>query len=96
MSELEMWSLVVGFILPPVLALVMRKGWSDALKASVAFAACLVVAAGNAYLNNQLDLSDWVKSALITLVLAVSTYKGFWKQIGVTQKLTDLTNPPAD
>lgn len=47
LSNLAMYALIVGFFLPPVLALVQQQSWSEKLRASIAFVACLVAGAGD-------------------------------------------------
>lgn len=92
MSNLEMWSLIVGFLLPPALAIVQQSKWPDSVRAIVAFIACAVAGAVTAYLQGDLNLERWVESALVVLVTAIATYKGFWKPT-VAPAIESATSP---
>jgi hypothetical protein len=92
MTDLEMWSLLVGFFLPPAIAVVQRKEWSDGVRALVAFAACIVAALGTCYFNGSLDGRSLVSATLTVLVTAVATYKAFWHKTGVSDAIERLTS----
>lgn len=92
MSEFEMWSLIVGFALPPVLSVVQQSGWSDRLRAVVAFAACAVAGAGVAFFQGDLTGKRFVEAALVVLVTALATYRNFWKPTGVAPAIETKTN----
>lgn len=92
MSNFEMWSLVVGFLLPPVLAVVQQSSWSPRLRAVVAFAACAVAGAGVAYFQGSLTGQRFVEAGLLVLVTAVATYRNFWKPTGIAPAVETKTN----
>lgn len=93
MSKLEMWALVVGFLLPPVLALVQQTQWSDRLRSVVAFVACLIAGAGTVYVQQEeWDWSDWMSTSLVVLVTAVATFRNFWKPTGISTAIEQKTN----
>ncbi len=47
MSEsFVLWSTIVGFVLPPVLAVIMQARWRPEVKGLVTFLACLTAATG--------------------------------------------------
>ena len=79
MTDLQMWSLIVGFALPPVLAILMQQSWPDSARAVLAFVACAVAGAGTAYFDASLTGRTFVQSALVVLVSAMATYRGLWK-----------------
>ena len=39
MNDPEMWALIVGFFLPPIIAVIQKASWSDSVRAIVAFLA---------------------------------------------------------
>lgn len=92
MSNLEMWSLIVGFLLPPALSIVMQTGWSQQLQAIVAFAACAIAGAGTAYFQGDLTGERFVEAGLVILVTTIATYKGFWKPTGVSPTIEAATS----
>jgi hypothetical protein len=92
LTDLAMWSLIAGFFLPPVLAIIMQSGWDQRIKAAVAFLACLAVGVGVSYFEGDLDGRSWVSSSLVVLVAAISTYQSFWKPTGIAPKIEAATN----
>lgn len=91
MSNLEMWALIVGFALPPVLSLLMQSGWSEQLQALVAFAACAVAGAGTAYFQGDFTGRRFVEAGLVVLVTTIATYKGFWKPTKISPAIETAT-----
>lgn len=96
MSNFQMWSMIVGFALPPVLSFVMQSKWSQQLQSAVAFLACLIAGAGTAYFQGTLNFERFAEAALVILVTTISTYKGFWKPIGVAPTIEENTNISGD
>lgn len=96
MSNLEMWALIVGFLLPPLLAIVMQTRWSAQVQSVVAFIACVVAGAGTAYFQGDFTGKRFVEAGLVVLVTTIATYKGFWKPTGVAPTIETGTNlqPP--
>lgn len=92
MSNLEMWALIVGFLLPPALSIVMQAGWSDQLQAVVAFVACALAGAGTAYFQGDLTGRRFVEAGLVVLVTTIATYKGFWKPTKVSPTIEAATS----
>lgn len=92
MSNLEMWSLVVGFLLPPALAIVMQTKWPTQFQAIVAFVACAIAGAGVAYFQGDLTGKRWVEAALTVLVASIATYHGFWKPTKVAPAIEEKTS----
>ena len=92
MSEFEMYSLIVGFLLPPVLSVIVQSSWSDRLKAVVAFLACAVAGAGVAYFQGDLTGKRLVEAGLVVLVTALATYRNFWRPTGISPAIESKTN----
>lgn len=92
MSNFEMWSLIVGFALPPALSVIIQSGWSQRLQSVVAFLACAVAGAGVAYFQGDITGRRFVEAGLVVLVAAIATYKGFWKPTGVSPGIETKTN----
>lgn len=92
MSNLELWALVVGFFLPPALAIVQQAKFSDPIRAVIAFVACALAGAGTAYFQGDLTGRRFVEAGLVVLVAAVSTYHGFWKSTSIAPRIEKATN----
>ena len=97
MNDLTTWALVVGFVLPPALSVVQQSHWPDAAKAVVAFLACAIAGAVTALVQGDLTGKRFTQAALVILVTAISTYKGFWLKTGIAphiERRTDFTRAP--
>ena len=92
MTDFEMWSLLVGFLLPPMVAVIQQKSWSDSVRAMVTFACCIVAALGICYFSAMLDGKGIISAVLTILVTAVATYKAFWHKIGISDVIEKLTS----
>ena len=92
MSNLEMWALIVGFLLPPALTIIIQTGWSEQVQAIVAFLACALAGAGTAYFQGDLTGERFVEAGLVVLVTTIATYKGFWKPTKVSPTIEAATS----
>lgn len=93
-DRLALWSAVVGFVLPPVLAMVMRSSWSSQVQGLVAFTACLAAAAGTVWLQGDLGRSqDLVTSFLLIFTAAIGTYRLYWKPSGIAPSIEAKFHP---
>lgn len=95
-SNLAMWSLVVAFITPPVLAIIQQPSWSQAVRSIVMFLFAVVLGLGTAYFTDSFNGKDIITSILIVLVGAISAYKGFWQPTGIAPKIEIATSPKGD
>jgi amino acid transporter len=94
MTVLEMWSLLLGSLLPLLLAVVQQPKWPQWLRVLVTVVICVVVGLGNVYFNGSLlHTTSIVEAILLVLVAALSTYHGLWKPSGIAPKLESATSP---
>jgi cell division protein FtsW (lipid II flippase) len=94
MSNTQMWSLIVGFLLPLIIAVIQQATWSDGLRAIVAFVACLVAAIGQVLIElSSWDWRVWIQSVLLIFVTAIATYKRFWVPVGIAPAIEVRTSP---
>ena len=91
MTTFQMWSLIVGFFLPPLIAIVQQKGWSRPLRATATFLICAVAAAGVAYFQGDLTGRRWVEAGLVILVTTIATFEGFWKPTQIAPVIEEKT-----
>lgn len=79
------YQLIIGTLMPLLVAVVVRSSWSTDLKRLVAFALCVLAGLGGAYLQGQLgSLTDIAASVMAILVTAQLTYTHFWTPLGPT------------
>lgn len=97
MTDTAMWDLIVGFLSATfVLPIIQQPHWSDRRRSLVTFVYSVVVGLVTAYLTGAYsgvhDLRSGVTSALLTLVSAVATYKGFAKPSGIAPTVERATS----
>lgn len=93
MSNYLMWSIISGFLLPPVEAIIQQSRWTSTVRAICNFLCCCAVALGVVYWQApKVDLHDWVRSALLVLVTAISIYKGLWQPTTIAPKIEAKTS----
>lgn len=87
MTDLEMWSLLVGAGLPVVVALINQPRWAPAAKFIVTAAAAVAAGAGTAYFQGDLTGRRWISSALVIGVTALVTYQTGWKPSTIVPRI---------
>jgi len=94
MSNLEMWSMIIGFISANfVLPIIQQPNWTTRVRAIVTFLYSILVSLGYVFFSGQLDLRNWVGSLLFVLVSAIATYYGFSRPTQLAPKLEEATSP---
>lgn len=93
MTNLMMWSLIVGFFMPPVQAVIQQTNWSSQVRAGVNFVACAIAGAGVAFFQGDFTGRRFVESALVVLVTTIAVYKGTWQPTGVAPTIEKATSP---
>ena len=93
MSNLVMWNLIVGFLVPNLIAIVQQPKWSARARAIFTSVACIIFGGLTAYFNGQFNLGDIVGSILTMGVAAITFYKGLWQPTGVAPKIEQATSP---
>ena len=93
-SNLAMWSLVVGFFVPIVTAVVVRQAWAPGLKAIANFVIAAVAALGVVYFKGDLDTSNKnaiVSSVLLVVVTSIAAYHGLLRPTQVAPSIEKAT-----
>lgn len=89
-AALQDWELITSFMLPLIIGVVVRKSWSSAVKSLVMFTISSFVVIMQLYIRNELGgLGDPVFASLRVIALTIAFYQGFWKQIGLTDRLEE-------
>lgn len=93
LTDVELWSAALGYVLPPVIAFVVQPRWSAPLKGLL----MLLVAAGDgmgtAYFGHDFQGKPVVTSMLIAAVTIGIAYHTLWKPSGIAPKIEELTSP---
>lgn len=98
MGDVEMWSLVAGFLSATfVLPVIQQPSWSTTTRSVVTLAWCLASSAVTAYLTGSftglIALRDWLSAFLGVFVGAIAAYRGFAKPTGIAQRIEESTSP---
>lgn len=98
MDTLTSWSLLIGALLPPVIAIIQRPGWSNAARSIVTVLICAVVGGLTAFVEGDLKISELtfgsiVGAAGVILIAAQTTHRNFWKPTGVSGAVEQATSP---
>lgn len=96
MDHLTMWNLIVGFLLPNVIAVVQRPAFTKQARTAVTALFCAVAGVGTAYFTGEFTFDDVVGSVLIVGVSTITFYKGFWKSAGIAGEIERRTSPAED
>lgn len=93
MTDTAMWSVVVGFFVPVVLNFIVSAAWSKPIKAVVSFAFSAVVGTVTALLAGAYTGMAIPSAILLTVVVAITAYQNFWRQVGLTNRGDSDTTP---
>ena len=97
-DPLVLWSTIVGFVLPPVLAVIMQSRRRPEVKGLAAFLACLAAATGMVSLQGNLgNGTALTTSFLLIFAGAIATYRLYWCPTGIApliERATDLGGSP--
>lgn len=94
LSNIEMWSLVIGFLNPIVLAIINQPTWSAPVKSFVAFVWSAIVSVVTLWLSDvKFDAQNLATTFLLIFVTTIATYRGFWKTSGIAPEIEAATSP---
>lgn len=97
MTDLDMWSGIVGFAVPPLVAVFVQSSWAPWARAVFAFAVCMFFGGVTAALTGYLAGVAPARAALVVLFSALTFYRTFWhpSQIApMIEKKTNLDDTP--
>jgi hypothetical protein len=91
-TNAQKWNLLVGAILPAVIAALKKTRWPMPLQSLFALAACAAAAVGTTYWQSTLSWENWTTSALTIATVTWATYGGMWKPTGIADKIDSATD----
>lgn len=99
MTDAQMWDLIIGFVMPLLVAVVAQTHWDQRARAVAMFACCLVaVVLEHLFITPDLSGLSLARSLLVVMVSTIAFYKGWWKPIGtapaIEQATTLRSTPP--
>lgn len=93
MSNLVMWTALVGTLMPVLIAFVNRTTWSSGTKATVALVSSAVAGIATAWLNGELAGRDVIAAVLVAATATTVAYHAWWKPTGIAPALEEATSP---
>ena len=93
-SNLEMWSALVGWFLPMLVAVIQQLMWPTWFRSMVTVVACVVTGFVTTWLTVDFDWNrDLVSSILTVLVAAQASYLAFFKPTKIAPTIERATSP---
>jgi len=93
LSDLDLWSLVVGFAMPPLIAFISSVRWPSWARALVAVAVCLVGGGMTAAVSGYYDGMSMMRAVMVTFAAALGFYRVFWHPSGIAPWIEQKTTP---
>lgn len=94
-SDAQMWSLIVGFGLPLLVAMIQQPKWSNPVRVTVTVLSSIVAGGGTAYFAGEFTGRSVLSCALVVCVAAIATYQNLWKPTRVAPAIEAATSPGA-
>lgn len=93
MSDLELWSLLVGALLPSVVALVQQPKWPPWFRAVVGVLSSIVAGGVTTYLTaeGQLWEQGMLHAILLVGVASWAAYQSFWRPTTIAPVIENKT-----
>lgn len=85
--NLEMWQLVVGALLPGLVAFLKNMAWPDYVKIIILFGLSCLVAVAEIFIAGQFTAGNFIGNALKVAFLATAAYAWIWKPTGADAKV---------
>ena len=98
LTDLDMWSGIVGFAMPPLVAVFVQSAWPAWARAVFAFVVCVAGGGVTAALTGYLHGMSPARSALVVLFSALTFYRLFWHPSTIAPRIeaaTNIAEPPA-
>ena len=91
--NLSMYTAVVGFFLPALIAVLNRCTWSQTTKYAMSFAVVCVAVIGHLIFAGEWNMADLPGSILKMLFMTIGSYLIFWRPSGISDKIEQNVNP---
>jgi glucan phosphoethanolaminetransferase (alkaline phosphatase superfamily) len=93
-ASIQAWQMILAFVLPLVIAVIVRQQWSRTAKSICMFSVSFVATLGTMYLNgalNDVSAQTFVARFLTVVVATIAFYNGIWKPTGVAPAVEERT-----
>jgi hypothetical protein len=96
MTDAQMWALVVGALLPPLIAVAERPTFPSWARAAIALVVSAVAGFVTVWIAGDLNGKSVTSAILLTLIAAVSSYESLWRPTGIAPRVELATSPRRD
>jgi hypothetical protein len=83
---------IIGMVMPGLIALINQAHWDAKVKGLVALVSCLIVSTLVALFRGGLDWADWRNTVVVLTGSALVTYHVWWKPSTVAPTLEVATS----
>lgn len=92
LSNAELWAAALGYVLPPVIAVVAQPRWSGTVKGLLMLAVAVLDGLGTAYFNDQFGGKSIVTCMLTAAIAIGIAYHTVWKPSGIAPGIERATS----
>ena len=94
-TPLENWQIIVGFLLPGLLAIIIQTNWSRSLQSYVSMGIAMLASIVAALLSDKaVEVPAVIVDGLKLFAVAITAYYGLWKPTGAAPKIEAATSKP--
>jgi hypothetical protein len=91
-APIELWEALSGLLIPLVVGVIVRQGWTSQYKNAALFGISVLVSAAGLYFQGDLDrVEDWVTTIMTIVLLAFGSYKTLWQAAPLPQWIESKT-----
>ena len=91
-TDAQLWATGLGFVLPPVIAIVNQPRWASPVKGLLMLAVAALVGLGTAYFNGDFDGKPVITCMLLAAVAIGTSYYTVWKPSGIAPGIERATS----
>jgi len=88
----DMWTILVGFLLPLLISLINQTHWSKPLRAIVSFVICVVVALVDVIIQGHWNGHDMTRTLVLVAFVAYTSYQLFWRPSNIAPAIEAATS----
>ncbi|MFL4947468.1 hypothetical protein ACJ6WE_08860 [Streptomyces sp. MMS24-I31] len=91
-TDAELWAGALGYLLPPVIAIVAQPRWSGAVKGLLMLVVAVLDGLGTAYFNGEFSGKDIVTCILTAAIAIGVAYRTVWRPSGIAPGIERATS----
>ena len=94
-NDLTMWTAIVSFALPLLVAVIQQPRWGSKARVLVATMSSIVAGFGTVYFTSPEQFNGSTTATVILTIMVASTavYESYWSSTGITNMIEIKTSP---